>query len=471
MKGDFTRNTFDISKHFIRVLMQQGRVQLDADWNEQTSIYWHYLRTLVTHLIGPHGGPKGSFKITKMSEKGKIKIEDLIIGPGDYYVNGILCENEMIYDEKEKKVTYYNQPHYPLNKEENPLPEELPLLVYLDVWEHHITHVEDDSIREVALGGPDTATRAKIVWQVKTREINSGNAIGEIKPNWGKLVSEWQPDNRGKLKARAKQAAKPTDPCITSPDSSYRDTENQLYRVEIHCGGKGLDDKVTTEGKGNIKAGGKNQVATFKWSRDNGSVVFPILNISSIKDTTTVTLEHLGRDSRFSLQEGDWVEIVDDDYVLKGDPESLLKVGTVDRVNMQVTLDGITGSLVGKDEKKHPLLRRWDQKTTGNTELDNGAVRVQEGDWIVLEDGIQIYFKNDGSYYRTGDYWLIPARTATGDVEWPGTIESPELLPPHGVEHFYAPLAIIRSKEEEGKEIIGCVDCRKVFEPLAKPVK
>jgi hypothetical protein len=33
MKGDFTRNTFVPSKSFSRVLMQQGRVQLDADWN------------------------------------------------------------------------------------------------------------------------------------------------------------------------------------------------------------------------------------------------------------------------------------------------------------------------------------------------------------------------------------------------------------------------------------------------------
>ena len=31
MKGDFTRDTFDPAKHFSRVLMQQGRVTLDAD--------------------------------------------------------------------------------------------------------------------------------------------------------------------------------------------------------------------------------------------------------------------------------------------------------------------------------------------------------------------------------------------------------------------------------------------------------
>ena len=38
MKGDFSRNTFHQQHHFARVLMQQGRVLIDADWNEQTSI-------------------------------------------------------------------------------------------------------------------------------------------------------------------------------------------------------------------------------------------------------------------------------------------------------------------------------------------------------------------------------------------------------------------------------------------------
>ena len=44
--------------------------------------------------------------------------------------------------------------------------------------------------------------------------------------------------------------------------------------------------------------------------------------------------------------------------------------------------------------------------------------------------------------YRTGDYWLIPARTATGDVEWPrNDKKEPIAVEPHGVEHHYAPLA------------------------------
>ena len=56
-RGDFTRDTFNPDHQFSRVLMQQGRVQLDADWNEQVSIMTHYLRNLASDLIGPHGAP------------------------------------------------------------------------------------------------------------------------------------------------------------------------------------------------------------------------------------------------------------------------------------------------------------------------------------------------------------------------------------------------------------------------------
>jgi hypothetical protein len=36
-------------------------------------------------------------------------------------------------------------------------------LVYLHRWERHITYVEDNRIREVALDGPEASARAKAV--------------------------------------------------------------------------------------------------------------------------------------------------------------------------------------------------------------------------------------------------------------------------------------------------------------------
>ena len=122
---------------------------------------------------------------------------------------------------------------------------------------------------------------------------------------------------------------------------------------------------------------------------------------------------------------------------------------------MEVTLSAEPVADAGKG--KHPMLRRWDHRAgsdeAGEQELADGAVPIQEvassdDPWQLLEDGIQIQFQSaEGakpSYYRTGDYWLIPARTVTADVEWPRDGEgNPSKQIPHGVERHYAPLALL----------------------------
>src|SRR5215510_15346926 len=159
MRGDFSRDTFDASKHFCRVLMQQGRVQLDADWNEQASISAHYLRCLAMDLIGAHGGPGNGFRISRIPASAKHSLADLGIAARHYYVAGLLCESVAEAGDRGTAVTYLTQRDYPVSKDTESFPRP-PVLVYLDVWERQITALEDDSIREPALGGPDTCTRA-----------------------------------------------------------------------------------------------------------------------------------------------------------------------------------------------------------------------------------------------------------------------------------------------------------------------
>ena len=46
--------------------------------------------------------------------------------------------------------------------------------------------------------------------------------------------------------------------------------------------------------------------------------------------------------------------------------------------------------------------------------------------------------------YRAGDYWLVPARSISADVDWPTAGEGlPLPRPPHGVEHVSAPIALL----------------------------
>lgn len=447
MKSDISRNTFRPHSHYSRVVMQQGRVLLDADWNEQAAIFHHYLQTLASDLIGPYGGPATDlgFRILK-SEAGPPAVpetnKNFWIGPGRYYVDGLLCENEQFR-------LYAPSAGSPGSSQSDYLAAELAdgnYLVYLDVWERHITALEDDAIREVALGaqGPDTTTRVKIAWQVKTLDLSGdlrfidftcASSVARpgtpVHPDWANLQNRLQPPNRGLMRAKADEPddISATNPCIISPDARYRGAENQLYRVEIHQGGKPGE-------------------ATFKWSRENGSVALPIRSISGNK----VTLEHMGRDEHFGLQVDDWVEIEGANYenVDREEARPLLKVVEVNYVDMFVMLSGAPDP---GDAGR--VLRRWDQKPgdtrVGGSELRNGAVLIKEGtagreNWLTLEDGIQIEFQQEpaGHTYRHGDYWLIPARTATGDVEWPGPLHAPESIAPHGVQHHYAPLALIR---------------------------
>lgn len=423
MNGDFSRDTFDPLMHFSRVLMQQGRVHVDADWNEQVSILLHHARTLAADLIGPFGGLDDGFEIKPFTDAGGV-VTDLMIGPGHYYVDGFLCESP-------SDSTYSAQDGNP----DEPL--SLPGLVYLDVWERHLTFLEQPSIREVALDGPDTASRARVIGQVRIESTPpEGKSFDDVKKNWSEWKNKWQWENRGLLRARAQTGQPSTDVCIEPPESQYRGPENQLYRVEIHHGGLGSSDQ------------GMGREATFKWSRENASVVFGIqsLTIDDADSLTTVTLEEFGRDARLGLQVGDWVEILDEDSVLRGDLGSLLQVREVDRSSRLLVLEGVATVIpdpqADPDEWKNPLLRRWDHREEGNEPLEAGAVPIREGMWLDLEDGVQIMFDADGDY-RSADFWLIPARVATGDVEWPRDATGAMPLPPRGIDHHYAPLAVI----------------------------
>ena len=64
---------------------------------------------------------------------------------------------------------------------------------------------------------------------------------------------------------------------------------------------------------------------------------------------------------------------------------------------------------------------------------------------------------------RSGDYWLIPTRTATGNVVWPDANGVPRAMPLNGVDHHYAPLP------KGTLNGAAPADLRLTFAPLAKP--
>ena len=438
MKGDFTRFTFDPKKHYNSVLMQQGRVVLDADWNEQADIQEHIRETEVADVVGRSGASIdfAGFKV-EVAPGG----QDLILSSGRMYVDGILCELD-------EDLGF--QPDIGEGAPET-------YLAHLDVWDRHITAVEDDDIREEALGGPDTTTRTKTEWRVKLMPCVLENmSCQEASLKLKDLTNLGDSRLAVRLQPAQKESAK--DLCAVLSGTAYRGLENQLYRVEIHEPGE--------VGK-----------ATFKWSRNNGAIAFAIEGNSTDEESGNsepetepecykVKLRQLGWDQELKIHKGDWVEVLGDETELLGVPGTLARVEDIDEADLILTL---TADVAKHLDESNPKVRRWDlnESTLEDPLLFEGILTEEPSEdcvWIELENGIEVCFKT-GDHYRTGDYWLIPARN-TGDIEWPHGEN--DFVPKFGIQHHNCLLAILNRGQEGTWKLEK--DCRKLFPPLADTV-
>lgn len=458
MHGDFSLDPRRSAERVSRVLYQMGRVLLDSDANEQTETHLRTLRSLGTDIIGAHAGLGDSFEIIANDDPNK-RLE-FKIRWGHYYVDGIACVNlppglewwEFLADPGNHglglPVTAHTDSYWDAQAKSTG-----KQLLYLAVWERHISSAENDAIREVALLGPDTASRAVIVWQIRRLPWSALDAIMGRLPKLNQFDAEYVALNlllrpRGRMRAKAKENRE-TDACVIAPESMYRGEENRLYRVEIHEGDSDNDQKKPT----------------FKWAPDNGSIVYPIKRI----DKTTVHLESLGRDERTAIRKNDWVEIVDDEISLRRIANPLLQVIKIDRQRRTIELSGEPVAKEGSDPKKNPILRRWAEAPR---EIDVAAADDLKTEWKELSDGIEVQFSSvddpeGGRVWRTGDYWLIPARAATGNILWPQAApDVPAPVRPHGIDEHYAPLASYEGGAATAG--VGFKDLRYVFQPIRK---
>lgn len=426
MKGDFTRRTFRRTDRYRGVLLQQGRVALDADWNEQHEIQRYHDETTARDAIGPHGAPvdAAGFRITDADgeEPRECPWERLTVSQGRYYVHGVLCENDL-------PLPLSAQPDLPGVPE--PV-EDGRYVVYLDVWPEHVTALEDPRLLEVALGGADTATRVRTVWQVRVQWLPDHHTVAED------VAPPWTPGDTGTPRGlRARAVADPDAPAGLVPSSAaYRGLRNQLYRVEIRDGG----DKPT-----------------FVWSRDNGSVTARVAELASDTegDDLRVRLDAPPRDAVSGFPAGCWVELVDQARSRRGEPGFL---GRVSRsADVDLTVGGWDGPAPRPLDLVDPVvLRRWD---------GDGAVPVGDG-WLELEHGLSVQFS--GGLATCGDHWLIPARTALtagAGVQWPTADGEPDYLPPDGITHRYAAIALLDLRDRKWTRM---ADCRATFAPLAQ---
>ncbi len=374
MKGDFSRRIADAGNHYAGVLHQQGRVWLDLDWNEDVSARLELIRRETVDVVGFCGVPEPGAAFLIEANPNAATPSDFLIGGGPgsrgrAYINGILCQMDA-------QTTYLTQPDLP-NPPAIAMPtdgSDLVAVVYLEVWQRLITALEDEALREVALGGPDTTARIKTIAQVRVALVprSSGslvtcsNALQFLPQPGGGTLTTLQP-----------QISLPADLCRLPDPNNFTGRQNSLYRVEIHEGGDPIGaaantvavslaqdaaartttlvlsqaltssqvDAVTrwgiitlTDNTGlseraaiaNVANDGQSitlsqgltnaftianhaliqGVARFKWSRDNASFAVRVTAVDP--DRVTLTLSSLGRDQATAFRQGDLVEICDD---------------------------------------------------------------------------------------------------------------------------------------------------------------
>src|SRR5688572_1106143 len=451
MPADFSKVRSNPLLDYAGVELKQGAVLLDADANELVAIFDRRLRALGGDVLGRAtvgSNTPDAFRITLGTTS--TGAQTLLIGPGRFYVDGLLAENhgnpdpaQRVFDALmaepafSQPVPYESQPYLP---NPPPLPRAGRHLVYLDVWNREVTHLERPDLVETAVG-VETSSRLQTVWQVRVlgEEAGSGTTCGSPDAElagWADLIAA----STGRLTTGTYEVAAVTDPCELPPTGGYRGLENQLYRVEIHDPGQ---------------PGG---TATFKWSRDNASVGSRVATCVSASE---LQLDSLGRDEVLRINSGDWVEILDDarEFAqLGGEIRKATVVAGKDRhitLNAPLPADMLPGSFPDNSfpRQRNLRVRLWNQRgavlataTNGTTtvyqDLDDasstGLIKVPvAGTTLLLENGVTVSFGNLGQKgFRAGDYWAFAARTSDASVE----ILDQE--PPRGIHHHYARLSL-----------------------------
>jgi hypothetical protein len=445
MGADFSRIRSNPLLDFAGVELKQGGVVLDADFNELVALLDRRLRAAASDILGRStvsSTTPDAFKIA-------IASGTLQIGKGRLYVDGLLAENhgavstdpaKKLFDPFLGEVSYADpilytaQPYLP-----NPpaLPTSGKHLVFLDVWERDLTHLERPDLVEVAVG-VETSSRRQTVWQVRVLEPDSGMATcssdDDELPGWLAQIAL----SSGRLTTGTFDAPPETDPCELPPSGGFRGLENQTYRVEIHDPGQ---------------PGG---TATFKWSRENASVGS---RVTSMVSGGELELQSLGRDDVLRFNSGDWVEITDDVRGLSRRSGEIRRI-TVNEAPRRITFtpalpaEMVPGAFPNSDfpRQRNLRVRRWDQShkvlrtgaggtTTVFQDLDAGTSGVinvpAAGTTLLLENGVTVSFASAGTAgLLAGDYWVFAARTADASVE---VLENE---PPRGIHHHYERLAI-----------------------------
>lgn len=438
MKGDFSRFTYNPLNNYLSVLKQQGRVEIDSDWNEQSEIILENFRRAVCDILGPFTiptNPDSNFDNLKALSISDFKVGaggiiDFKIGSGYVYIGGYPYQLPL-------ETRYSTQQDFP---EPEITQIQGDILVYLEAWERSISYIDDDIIREPALGGPDTDLRNKLIGQVKIIGISGIDSPLEACRYLDSIKSQ----SNIHLTLQIEQSSLQTSMSFGEIEIAGGMIPSNLhYRIELHRG-------LNSDG---------SQSDGFKWSDENGAIAVRALKAL---DTRHILIDELEQVTGESLKQGDWVEVTNMVTELRRSGSQMAKIESLETAS--------AGLLVTLDSDIHPILTR--RKNGVRSGLDQGlAPRLRRWSGYVapltlktvydLGRGIKAIFGSAEKKLigEPADYWAYAIRDRDYNKQ-----HAPQKALPQGIKKYRHPLAIIR---RDGDKLIEIIDCRRFFKPIS----
>ncbi len=490
--GDITRVLLPPKRQYSATRLQQGRALVDSDFNEDAALDDQSQRQALANIVGTSGSPDDGFKVALKPgdarphlaltvPAGQANVVDYQVLPGSFYLGGMRFELE--------------QPESVLFQRDflQARPDQLPAavvsfgtqLTYLRAWEQTVTAVEDRELLERGMGGADSSVRLRRMRRVEVATVQAAScdaafaevvtrltlplfgvfgatfdfATGELKSN-ARLRIEFLEESTGECPA-----------CDPSPDGQYLGDENSAIRIML-----------TTP-------------VTYVWAFGNaaplhrGRIVFD----DRTADGTRIELLTVPKDASQMPRRGTVVELMPWSALLENDEKlagGVFGLGRIDADTAVGVISRATTDFNAADGsfRIRPLFepdlqtlknQRWDSR---HPDVARGVLNPGENErfvyvrlWHVAESDADAQIViNSGrplgrtgliprfdSVGRSGDYWVIAARTAARGELVPREFLSPNGVAPHGPREFLAPLALVTwANVGFGQLAVTVNDCR-----------
>jgi hypothetical protein len=437
MSTDRARRTYDPSRKYRSVVAQQGRVTLEADPNEAEEIRAADARAALIDVIAPSGSPDDGFAISVPAPSNTAF--DFAIAGGTLYVGGVRVETATTTYDGQKHGEWRDQPPPDAQRPTTAFSES----VYLLLVEQEISAVEDEALREPALGGPDTAARTRIVQRVGRTIVNGGGCeqvfdqlLQATFPRYAFDAKTMRLTGRMQLKVDFAVQAGATDPCQPTAQSGFLGAENQLIRV-----------KVANE-------------TQLVWGYDNASFLHRATVDTA--DRKKVTLAAAPVDVFHQPRALQVVEILEEAVALGDGAVAAQHTGTLRRIAPTGAYDPATRT-IGLDNPVSGTatgiyVRVWEnvhaRPATATTPLTlTTPENVSTGVIVYASDGL----------CGIGDYWLVGVRPDQPRKVFPARLQA-GFQDADGPRRWLVPLAV--ASWQPGGLTAAVTDCRKKFRNL-----